>query len=45
MKKKIEDRLIKLKFEKPELFYISGEEQIVIILGHVLKHFLGRLYA
>ena len=36
-KKKIEETLIKLKIEKPELFYISGEEQLAKLVGHFLK--------
>ena len=36
-KKKIEETLIKLKIEKPELFYISGEEQIAKLAGQFIK--------
>lgn len=41
MKTKIEDKLIELKIEKPELFYISGEEQIAIFVGHLLKRIVS----
>jgi len=36
-KKKIENMLIKLKIEKPELFNISAEEQIAKLVGHFVK--------
>ena len=36
-KKTIENTLTKLKNEKPELFYISGEEQIAKLVGYFLK--------
>ena len=41
MKKKTEDRLIKLKLEKPELFSITGEEQLVILVGYFLKKIIS----
>lgn len=36
-KKKIEETLINLKIEKPELFNISAEEQIAKLVGHFVK--------
>jgi len=41
MRRKFEDGLIKLKLEKPELFYITGVEQIVILVGHLLKQIVS----
>ena len=35
--KKMEDKLMELKLEKPELFYISGEEQIAKLAGYFVK--------
>lgn len=40
LKRKIEDRLRELKVEKPELFYISNEEQIMTLVGHLIKWFI-----
>jgi hypothetical protein len=37
LKTKIEDRLRELKIENPELFHISNEEQIAMLVGNVLK--------
>jgi hypothetical protein len=37
LKMKIEDRLRELKIENPELFFISNEEQIAMLVGNVLK--------
>ena len=40
-KKKIEETLIDLKIEKPELFSITGEEQIAIFVGSILKRLIS----
>ncbi len=37
----IEDNLIELKIEKPELFSITGEEQIAIFVGSILKRLIS----
>lgn len=41
IRKKIEDKLIMLKLEKPELFYITDAEQIAKLGALVLKWFLS----
>lgn len=42
MKKLIEDRLITLKLEKPELFYITEAEQIVKLGATIVSWLLSR---
>ena len=37
MKKQIEETLVELKIEKPELFHITGQDQIAILVGRILK--------
>lgn len=37
LKKKIEGMLIRLKIEQPQLFYISGEEQIGKLIAQLAK--------
>jgi hypothetical protein len=39
MKRKIVEELIALKTEKPELFYMTGAEQVAIIAALILKRF------
>jgi len=37
---KIETRLRQLKYQKPELFHITGEEQIVKLTGELATHII-----
>ena len=37
LKQKIENGLRELKVENPELFYISNEEQIAMLVGQIFK--------
>ena len=41
MKKKIESKLTELKVEKPELFYMSDEEQIALFVVNLAKRLLS----
>jgi len=41
VKRMIANKLMALKFERPELFYISGNEQAAILVAHILKSFIS----
>ena len=41
IKKMMEDNFIELKIENPELFSITGEEQIAIFVGSILKRLIS----
>jgi hypothetical protein len=43
VKKMIEDRLIALKLEKPELFYMTTAEQIGRLGALILKRLLSQM--
>lgn len=41
LKKRIENKLVELQVENPQLFYINQEEQIAILVGYFLKWFIS----